>query len=101
MTTTPTTREQIEHVLWKNIAGNDHEGQVYPMKKDLLDDLLSLISTNFISRERVEEIELVPITHEKWCDALPEGLRCNCGQSEAFWLQKEIRALLEDRAISK
>lgn len=41
-------------------------------------------------RNAVDEVEILEIHHEKWCDALPEGLRCNCSQSDLFWLQKSV-----------
>ena len=41
-------------------------------------------------------IEILPIHHETWCDAKgdEQAERCNCNQSELFYLQKEVLAAL-------
>lgn len=46
--------------------------------------------------EKLGKIEIYFIQHEKWCDTIT-GLninRCNCRESEAWWMQKEIRDAL-------
>lgn len=43
--------------------------------------------------EEIEGLETVEVSHQNWCDMLSGGMRCNCDQSDLFYLQEDIFAL--------
>ena len=47
-------------------------------------------------RKEVEGIELpTSIAHEAWCDLKTERARCNCSQSDLYYLIEDIKKFLQ------